>query len=268
MNDLTIILEFSIPNVSSTAIARFLDGTHSLKEINIQGLSSVMSSQSFKSIADNPSLETLVISDIQESWIRGANLDDMVQPHLFSSLRSLETCMAPETLEALVLHFMGLETLILDASPSSTSILKSTIGLKNLKKLVLNPWINTITQGSDLLSLAMSSGKLVTLEIPKPRNAKSFKSVGIDDALVEQFAFYVPRLERFNILLNGCELTEKSLMSLGRQCPALLECSIEASVDLRALIRDGRPAMWPRLQGLWIAGPRGEAGSLPDDIGG
>jgi len=256
-------------SVSPEVFARLLQGIQSLTWLDwthgmrgsMCGIAPSMSSDALRFLAYNPSLECLSLQVLQDSWIRDLRPETLPPHSIFQSLLTLHCELSTEGLEQLLPFWSGLRQLEITAQAGSIHAFSviANASFERLNHLGVNPCLGTTILATDLLSLANKAPQLEDIAIPMfydDDDATLPVCPDLDDAVLDRISASLPSLQNFHLLFdNPTGLTEKSLSSLGRNCPSLQYCSLSAAFDWKKLAEETPSESLSRLCRLKVAGP-------------
>ena len=238
LKHLDLCISSHLVTASVQGVSKFFRDMTALTHLTI-GPDSIesMSSETFLNLSRMPSLLQLEIAEIQSDWTEGLGLE------AFTALQSLTCRIDSNGLEKLLKLTPGLLELSLRTTATSTDILSiiAQAKLVRLVQLEFTPCPGTRINVCDLFSIADNATEMHSLQIPHFRKRDVDSKVTIDDlddAKLSALAGRLPKLSMFKLVFEDSRLTNKSLVSLGTQCPGLSRCSLAAIISHERLIQE------------------------------
>ena len=202
---------------------------------------------SFATLSERPALRHVTLPlDEHEVSKSIFGVSTITFPSLFSA------CLSTSEADFKDIRFQlpGIVRLEIKVFGHSVSIIRSCVTFTNLRRLEVsfNDGEHCSVEASDLLKLVESCPQIEDLCI-QPHGEYSVDALGtLTDDVFARLAEGLPQLETLELYFSNINLTEKSLLSLGKYCPSLAICTIpRMMVCLHNLIDDSSPNFFPKL---------------------
>ncbi|KAF2147992.1 hypothetical protein K461DRAFT_298099 [Myriangium duriaei CBS 260.36] len=247
-------------NVSTEALGLVAQNCHRLTSLSLgAGLSTQMSLELFRILADCVSLQYLIVPELREDWTEHLCSGNVLPGEIFTSLHRLECRASSRALNQFLQFLLGLRMLDIEAQGGASTDMLDVIvkaGLTQLVELRLQLISNTIAQGPLLLQLAECNPNLHEISITCEQNGGSSLTIeDLDDAKIEQIVACLPQFTEIELSFNNKALTETSLLSLGLHCPFLRNCRLTAKMNFAKLVNEAPQGLWRELWDLTLESP-------------
>ena len=261
--------------VSREGFAQFLKDMGSLSTLSIRwGFDNVMTSEGFQHLAQYQFLTHLDLPNIPEQWIRYLDPATFSHEGPFPSIATFSAGLSDSGLELLLPHLRKIINLRVRPFGQFINAFSIVAGaqLTALESLSLDFFPDSIVQGTDLILLAKTARRLEDLYIPNPKypdeSNKNFPSaICVTDAVIDELARHLPKLEKLYFMTEGASLTEACLLSLGKHCKHLESCYISADIFSEDLVRRAGPNLFPVLDELSLIQPASDRRQYTDISG-
>lgn len=149
-------------------------------------------------------------------------------------------------------HVHSLESLTITAT-GKRGTMASISNCHNLRKLVI--YANRVSRvyGEELVALAQGCCQLQRLQIEA--DCIDTEAIDLTDAHMEIMASALHDLRLLYLLVN-CQLSSKSLISLGLHCPDLEKCKLGGRFDL-SYLRSVDRVLFPKIRSLTLGALEG-----------
>ena len=203
---------------------------------------------SFRTLSKCPNLRYIGLPlqkhEVQKSLINISTI-------IFPSIDSARFSCRESDFEAICSKLPDIVELTLSVQGPFASIFRLCARFVTLRQLYVfyNDATLCTVEASDLLELAEECQQLEELSVTC-HNGLLADGEGITDDIIRRLAKKLPYLKILNLDLVDTNLTEESLLSLGRCCPCLVDCTIPAVMSIRNLIDGSSPDFFPMLESL------------------
>ena len=242
-----------MPRISNSAIGLpdYLLTTSCLKKIVLriwQNRTEIWSPEVFLALAKNRHIQSLTVPPILSDWT--LSLQGFPTGTLFRKMHRVTASIDEAGLARLAPHFRDVVKLDLKVQGPSLRLIATVANLTALLflRLSFNGCTGTGTiRSEDLTLLARNCRGLFFLHI---LGNDHITSLDLNDTIMDSIALNLPNLSSLELHLLGTSLTEKTLLSLGRRCLELKNCSICARVSYEDLFEVEHRNLFQRLRTL------------------
>ena len=179
----------------------------------------------------------------------------LVDGKAFPALEILRIALCETGFALLTPRVNSLADLKLKILGSSSEVLRIAANLPHLRQLeiIIGDFGHEggfVIRGDDLICFASGCRRLEVIEIADGTANSVVRAESITDTTIEHFARRLPNLQKLSMEIENAELTELSLLALGKHCKKLELCRLLASVSFQELVGRSQPGFFPALHRL------------------